>query len=324
MSELFAIRLGGKSEIDFFHSYIIHSINNKYSNNRIDDYRMFGEENKRIKLFSIQKNGDDNSFINNSNEKSDNSFPFNFYHQNFRNIKTDILFYYLNLDEKNESFFKNNGLFDDDVDRFPIPIAPTAIEIPLFKVVRPGTRLYDEDNIIKKIKVHYINFDFKFINYLLKKKGRIDLHLQDLEQELKINVDKNCLSNMKNQKLEDVLCNGTDYNKKQLEKIKKEPNLEDIIYILNKSFLFLFECIYYPKRKYKYNLNEFGRLESFEFALPKNILLYEDLLEKNKKKPKNFDFDFEEYKKKMDKCCKKYFFQAKNLFIVRKIKGKRK
>lgn len=355
MSELFTFHLGGKSQDDFFHSYIIQSIDNNHSDNRINDYCMFGEENETIELFSIKKNGEDNSFIGNSNEKSDNSFPFTYNCQNedFCNIKTDNLYYNLNLYEKNKSFSvlcggvsdenrnfqssfilnsinENNGVFDDDENneeeecRFSIPNIPKETKkVPLFKTIKTGTRLNDEDIIAKKIKINYINFDYEFINFLLMKKGRKEFSFQDVKQEHKIIVRKSILRDMKNLKLEDVLCNEIDDNKIQLEKIKKEPNLKDILYILNQNFLFLFGVVYFPKRKDKYNLKELDiNLESFEFVLSKKIKLYEDLLEKNKRKQKNFP----EYKKKMDICCKKYFFPKSKYpnFIACKIKRKKK
>jgi hypothetical protein len=340
MSELFAF---GKSQDNFFHSYIIQSIINNHSDNRIDDYWSFEEENESIELFSIKKNGEDNSFIGNSNEKPDNSLLFNYNYQNedFCNIKTDDLYYYSKLHEKNESFSVRNfqsshipysmneiiGISDDDKNNeekecsFSFPNDPKEKD-RLFTTRRPGTRLNDEDNIAKKIKTNYINFDFEFINFLLMKKGRKEFSFQEVKQKHKIIVRKSILRDMKNLKLEDVLCNEIEDNKKQLEKIKKEPNLRDILYILNQNFLFLFGAVYFPKRKDKYNLKEFDiNLESFEFVLSKKIKLYEDLVEKNKRKP-----NFPEYKKKMDICCKKYFFPKSKypIFITRKIKRKKK
>lgn len=349
MSELFAF---GKSQDNFFHSYIIQSIINNHSDNRIDDCWSFEEGNQSIELFSIKKNGEDNSFIGNINEKPDNSILFNYNYQNedFCNIKTDNFYYYSNLHEKNESFsvlgsgffYENRnfqsshipysmneiiGISDDDKNNkekecsFSFPNNPKE-KVRLFTNRRPGTRLNDEDNIAKKIKTNYINFDFEFINFLLMKKGRKEFSFQEVKQKHKIIVRKSILRDMKNLKLEDVLCNEIEDNKKQLEKIKKEPNLRDILYILNQNFLFLFGAVYFPKRKDKYNLKEFDiNLESFEFVLSKKIKLYEDLVEKNKRKP-----NFPEYKKKMDICCKKYFFPKSKYpnFIVRKIKRKKK
>ncbi len=192
----------------------------------------------------------------------------------------------------------------------------------IFSVKHYDKRKYDEYLIIKKIKIHYINFCVNFINILLREKGRIQLKFCSIKSEIKEKVTKDIIIKMRKQNLEDVICEESNHNKTTYDTIKKEKKaLKDITYILKENFLFLFDAIFYTERKQKYNLNEFGlQFDSFEFHLPKNdIELYEDLSEKKEN-------NFMEYKQKMNLCCKKYFLpKGKYIcFNVGKINRKKK
>ena len=106
--------------------------------------------------------------------------------------------------------------------------------------------------------------------------------------------------------------NGYNININICNKIKNEPKLRDVSEILKKNIFFFFE-VFYQKRKNLYNLNEYG-LPDFEFSLPKEIELFDDLVLKN-----GNEKYFKTYKSKMRECCRKYFLMKKYSFNVRKI-----
>jgi hypothetical protein len=166
---------------------------------------------------------------------------------------------------------------------------------------------YDEDNIVRKIQVSYINFIIDFINEALKGIGRKDLKFIPLDYLFKRVVNKKQRNFLKSHSVEEVIQSKTspkyktkdkNVNKEICEKIKEEK-----IYIMSSllktNFFFFFDKIYYKKAR-RINLKDFG-LVDLEINLD-NLELYEDLLLKNKK-----DIHFEKYRKKIDFCVKKYF-----------------
>jgi hypothetical protein len=166
---------------------------------------------------------------------------------------------------------------------------------------------YDEDNIVRKIQVSYINFIIDFINEILKGIGRKDLSLIPLDYLFKRVVNKKQRDFLKSHTVEEVIQSKTspkyktkneNVNKEICEKIKKEK-IYIMSIILKTNFFFFFDKIYYRKAR-RINLKDFG-LVDLEINLD-NLELYEDLLLKNKK-----DIHFEKYRKKIDFCAKKYF-----------------
>jgi hypothetical protein len=166
---------------------------------------------------------------------------------------------------------------------------------------------YDEDNIVRKIQVSYINFIIDFINEALKGIGRKDLKFIPLAYLFKRVVNKKQRNFLKSHSVEEVIQSKTspkyktkdkNVNKEICERIKEEK-----IYIMSSllktNFFFFFDKIYYKKAR-RINLKDFG-LVDLEINLD-NLELYEDLLLKNKK-----DIHFEKYRKKIDFCVKKYF-----------------
>lgn len=166
---------------------------------------------------------------------------------------------------------------------------------------------YDEDNIVRKVQVSYINFITYFLNIILKEIGRKDLSFIPLDYDFKRVVNKKNREFLKSHTVEEVIQSKTspkyktksnNRNKEICEKIK-EDKIHIMLNILKTNFFFFFDKIYYRKAR-KINLKDFG-LEDFEINLD-NLELYEDLLLKNKK-----DIHFEKYRQKIDFCVKKYF-----------------
>ena len=171
---------------------------------------------------------------------------------------------------------------------------------------------FDEDNIVRKLQVSYINFVTNFMNEVIKKIGRQDLRFISLNYLYKRKVNKAHRLSLKIKTIEEVLSHNispkfrkkdTKSNKETCEIIKKE-NINILINILNKKIFFFFDKIYFKNYR-NFNLKEFG-LDDLEIQLPPTIELFEDLLNKNKK-----EIHFEEYKKRINKYAKKHFVQTK-------------
>ena len=188
------------------------------------------------------------------------------------------------------------------------------------------------DNIIRKIKINYINFIIKFMNLILmvlsKKNGiKFDSQFYNLEHDYKNKISKKSFNSFRNQTIKDAIIKSkisSQYKAKDknsnietCNKIENEVKLKDLSIILNKNILFFFDKIYKKERKKEYNLNELG-LFDLKFVLPEDIELYEDLLTKNEKIEENFN----EYKTKLNICCNTNFMPEKKIpsFIIRKSK----
>jgi hypothetical protein len=191
---------------------------------------------------------------------------------------------------------------------------------------------FRNDNIMRKIKINYINFIIKFMNLILmvlsKKNGiKFDSQFYNLEHDYKNKISKKSFNSFLKQTIKDIFIKSKisshykakdkNSNIETCNKIEKEIKLKDLSIILNKNILFFFDKIYKKERKKEYNLNELG-LFDLKFVLPEDIELYEDLLTKNEKIEENFN----EYKTELNICCNTNFMPEKKMptFITRKSK----
>ena len=163
-------------------------------------------------------------------------------------------------------------------------------------------RLYDEDNINTKIKIHFTKFNRIIVNTILEEKLKQIGQGKDIEdlQFLPINhlesrkTSKKEIELLQTETIGDVLkskispkfsTKDSDLNEKNYNIIKANEKLKIVSEVLGKKFPFFFYKIYRQnqeeKIRYIFNLNEFGFGEDLEFKLPEKVF-YEDLLEKNK------------------------------------------
>lgn len=225
--------------------------------------------------------------------------------------------------ETNQNFTINELPFYNIIDKgmdykgnknslFSVFIQKKRGRLKLKENTKPHDKFYD-DNIIRKLQVHYLNFITNFMNEILKKKGREDLKFISLNYLYKRKVDKEHRTNLKTQTIGQVLSNDIspkfktkerNKNNETVQTIKKE-NINILINILNKEIFFFFDKIYFKNYR-NFNLKEFG-FDDLEINLPKYIGLFEDLLIKNKK-----EIHYEEYKARIYKCANKYFLQKEN------------
>lgn len=262
-----------------------------------------------LDLSSDQENFENDSFFETNNSNSLNSieidlngfigYPFNFEKNiELEEIKPDI-----------SSFTKKESTKEE------------LSQKKLFSINTPKKRgrkickdnnnrehgKYDEDNIVRKVQVSYINFITCFLNIILKEIGRKDLSFIPLDYDFKRVVNKKNREFLKSHTIEEVIQSKTspkyktksNNRNKEICQIIKEDKIYIMLNILKTNFFFFFDKLYYRKAR-RINLKDFG-LEDFEINLD-NLELYEDLLLKNKK-----DIHFEKYRQKIDFCVKKYF-----------------
>ena len=317
---------GQKLIYNYLYNYCDKEINDSYDNN----------DDERIKFEDLNINHEQNNQFN--IEKNNNRFNTNIFPT---------------LDEKSKKSEKsvfdigypfdfNKKIIDDNFSNEDLYRTKTKMKTRFITTLigkkksindEIEGRKFDDDNIIRKIKISYTDFIIDIINiivFMILNKNFIKSNyiFYYLSHEYKNKASKVDFNLFKTQTIEDVIKNEIssqfktkeeNSNKETCEKIKKDEKLKDIHIILNKNILFFFDNIYHKERKEKYNLNEFG-LFDLEIVLPKKVELYEDLLSKNKNENK-----FNTYKTKMNLCCKKYFIpgNASPHFNTRK-KKKRK
>ena len=193
------------------------------------------------------------------------------------------------------------------------------------------SRKFDKDNIISKIKNSYTNCTIDLFNQIIESKNEEKIKFYHLKHDISKKSTKNEIKEMKVSSIEKFIskevstkfCKNKRNNAEICSIIKNDEKLKNIAKLLDFNFLFFFEKIYRQKRKEIYRLSDYD-LPDFSdiiFKLPKEIELYDDLVEKNKNEP-----FFEKYKTEMEICCKLYFIPDEKCpeFIVKKIKGKKK
>lgn len=322
-------------------SYCCDIIENDYETNNGQEliYNSFNKEiydnldidndDERFKIDNLNCNHEQNNHC--YNEINNNIYNANIF-QSFEQKpkKTEIL----RLDVGYPFDFKTNSIYDN-IHNDVFYTTKTKMKTNLFVTTTLGKkksrndeiigdnkkerRKFQEDNIIRKIKISYIDFIIGIINIIINamvKKNNIknNYKFYKLSHEYKNKTAKDFFNSFKTKTIEDVIKNqiSSQYstkkensNEKTCEKIKKDEKFKDICKILNKNILFFFDKIYNKERKQKYNLKEFG-LFDLEIILPYKVKLYEDLLSKNKNESK-----YNTYKSKMDLCCK-FNFKLEN------------
>lgn len=227
---------------------------------------------------NIESNGDLFSIHSYSSEFDDDQFLYNIISFNsnaYSNITTS----------NNINNIKNRILF----------------QVKMMKRIRRKnkrkfSRKYDKDDIIRKIKVNYIKFIIDLLNQILFLKKRLtknnkyfNLKFYYLDYEYSKNIKKDCLDNLVNLTIENVIISNisgkyknikSNSNEETCKIIKQEKELKEIATILDQKFPFFFEKLYVEKKKSKCNLKELGLMD-LEIDLSK-IQLFEDLLSKNK------------------------------------------
>jgi hypothetical protein len=158
---------------------------------------------------------------------------------------------------------------------------------------------YSNDNLLRKIQIHYINFIVDFVNDILENL-KYEQRFFRLKYKMKKNVNNENIKLLKQQSIGELLCNkislkyrkkDENSNKKVYEIIKQDSILNKI---LSENYLKLFKKIYYKSNKI-INLKEYGLDKNIVFS--KNVKMFKDLLKNNQ----SFDKD-KEYIKNINEC----------------------
>ena len=170
-----------------------------------------------------------------------------------------------------------------------------------------GERIHDnlaKDNVTRKIQVHVINSMIQFVNEIINK---IDIGLENIPEFKKINYSfiKNIKSEVFEENTKKTIENfleieispkykiwPSDYNKKEMEKIKKNTFIKNILSITYKDF---FNEIFY-KNKRIIDLSKYGLKKII--ILSSKVKLYENMLKEKTD---------EEYSKRVEKIMREKF-----------------
>ena len=299
---------------------------NKENNNRQKNNIYFYKDSFFNSINELMYNKYDEGLIYEEHEQNkNNSNPYIFQSYESEKVESEVVFNVgLPYDSKKR---QNDNISDEDLYNTKYTTKTKIQTNNLFVTKKKryidqektgkNRRKFDDDNIKKKIKTDY--FTFIIIKEFTKKNNiTFDSVFYDLASKYKSNVTKEYIKLLQTQTIKDVIktdisphytIKNKNSNLITCNKIEEEIKLKEIDNILNKKILYFFETIYFQKRKEKYNLKELNLID-LEIVLDKEeIGLFEDLLDKNKKNEDNFNFD--EYKTNMIKCCENYFFQKK-------------
>lgn len=164
------------------------------------------------------------------------------------------------------------------------------------------------DNLLRKLKVHYLSFIISFINDILEQL-KYKFIFYKLNYDFKQKSETKAL---KKQTIREIICQNisrkytnevANYNKILLEEIQK--NNKVLYKLFSENYLQLFKKIYFKSKKI-INLREYGLDKTIN--LSNKVKMYDNLLLNDGGKGK-------EYRRNMDICVKKHFI-PKLIFTV--------
>ena len=144
---------------------------------------------------------------------------------------------------------------------------------------------YSDDNMLRKIQNHYLNFIILFLNEILKNLNYKQRFLK-LDYDYKKTVNKDFVERLKKSTLKDIVINKISEKYKNYDNYKNRIIYEEIKEneiiknILSINYLMLFKTIYYKSNK-KIDLSEFGINQVI--ILSKKVKMFNDLLKKIEK-----------------------------------------
>ena len=157
---------------------------------------------------------------------------------------------------------------------------------------------YEKDNILKKLKVHSINFIFNLVNFVLMVLGE-NIQFRIISHAFKKEVKYGDILSLKKMKIKEILCQklspkikiNKNYDNTTIFNSIKEPIIKNW---LSTKFIDVFKNLYYNNKEKKINLKDYGSDVDQIYNIPKTIETFEELLRKNKN---NYI-----YNKKLNEC----------------------
>lgn len=246
----------------------------------------------------------DNSIDNNKDNIIENSIDNRNYLENLiETEKNEVLFYDNSTREEKISIIINNSSSFQSDERHTIIRSGRKRNRPL----QIGDKIHDkyyEDNILRKIQVHYINFIKFYINEILSILG-FNVEFYDINYNIKKTTNKNNISLLKSLPISYILCQNISRKFRKLFKQNKNINKtifnkvinNDIIkYIVFQKYERLFKDVYLKNKKC-INING-------QNIFLQTVKTFEDLLKKDK------DFSTNSlYREKINEVIEKYYFK---------------
>lgn len=253
----------------------------------------------------------DNSIDNNKDNIIENSIDNRKYFENLiETEKNEVLFYDNSTREEKISIIINNSSSFQSDERHTIIRSGRKRNRPL----QIGDKIHDkyfEDNILRKIQVHYINFIRFYINEILEILG-FKVKFYDINYNIKKITNKNNISLLKSLSISDILCQNI--SRKFRKTYKQNKNINKIIFnkvinndiikgIVSEKYERLFKYVYLQNKKC-INING-------KNIFLKKIKTFEDLLKNDK------DFSTNSlYREKINEVIKKKY--VKEYFKLKK------
>jgi len=271
---------------------------------------------------SNQYTNEDNEYLMNSvnflsnfeNNNFDSIYwPFNFFNEGesdsfeeknsinrFENLPLDALD--INKNKKNDEASKNDIKVNNRKKTFYF------ITIKLGRKRKNENSItyhskYSQDNVLRKIQVHFINYIVNFLNKVLKILGYEDEFFK-IDNDFKINVNKKNIEKLKELKIKDILSQkiskkySKQKNKGKNKAICKNIENDPIIrYIFSYNYIEFFKNFYLNEES-NIDLTIFGSDIKFDlYEKEDKIYKYKDLKQKYNSEP--------EYIDKLDECINK-------------------
>lgn len=157
------------------------------------------------------------------------------------------------------------------------------VSIAISRKKAPIHDKFFEDNLRRKIQVHFMSCIISFINDILKQLGHIQ-QFNKLSYDFKKKVTNSFFEELKTKKISDIICNNIskkykkenfDFNQKLYENLKDKEVLKDLFDV---NYLVFFKNIYYEK-----NINFLNSLSEKKIDLSSHIKTFEDLKQSVKK-----------------------------------------
>lgn len=246
----------------------------------------------------------DNSIDNNKDNIIENSIDNRNYLENLiETEKNEVLFYDNSTREEKISIIINNSSSFQSDERHTIIRSGRKRNRPL----QIGDKIHDkyfEDNILRKIQVHYINFIKFYINEILSILG-FDVEFYDINYNIKKTTNKNNISLLKSLPISYILCQNISRKFRKLFKQNKNINKTIFNKVINndiiKDIVFqkyerLFKDVYLKNKKC-INING-------QNIFLQTVKTFEDLLKNDK------DFSTNSlYRTKINEVIEKYYFK---------------
>ena len=243
--------------------------------------------NAKINYFESQTTSTSNSVQNKTINKQENLLPKN----KFNIIKDN---FDLNNKDKKENINKKRG-------RKPKTIG------------KKQHSAFDQDNIIRKIQVHYISFIIDFTNEIIQfiYKNNKAMYFKSINYEFKKTVNHSYIQKLFSKNIGEIVrLRASPKNKKFDENVNqiiydKLCNIEIFAKLFSMSYLEMFNKFYYQNKR---EIDIFGN----KIIISQKTKLFIDLLEKNKESAEKIKQIAEEYFCNKNKDPNQIFVIKKN------------